>query len=248
MLQQESISTNKSIGSSCVIKWSDSGRAFRIDNTSIFADAVLSKYFKTSKFSSFQRNLNLYGFFKVRRGPDTDMYAHPAFVRYRPDLLSQLRKYNPSAKKKDAAGLSKQISHTSSHYDSGLLPQEFVSNETNNKLESNCIQSISPSSQKICPLGFPLQHLYGCDVKDTKNCDFSIQYPVTSRSHYMQKMKLRDDFGYRYPNHINSKGNLSLSQGDKLSFLAMALSSVVENEFSEHFQDMNNVPGVGQEP
>ena len=42
-----------------VIGWSDSGRAFRIYNASEFADSVLPKYFRTKKFSSFQRNLNL---------------------------------------------------------------------------------------------------------------------------------------------------------------------------------------------
>jgi hypothetical protein len=42
-----------------VIAWSDSGKAFRIFNSREFADAVLPKYFRTKKFSSFQRNLNL---------------------------------------------------------------------------------------------------------------------------------------------------------------------------------------------
>lgn len=42
-----------------IISWSDSGKAFRITNTAAFASEVLPKYFRTSKFSSFQRNLNL---------------------------------------------------------------------------------------------------------------------------------------------------------------------------------------------
>jgi hypothetical protein len=42
-----------------VISWSDSGNAFRIYDVAEFAASVLPKYFRTKKFSSFQRNLNL---------------------------------------------------------------------------------------------------------------------------------------------------------------------------------------------
>lgn len=42
-----------------VISWSDSGRAFRIFDVSEFSETILPKYFRTKKFSSFQRNLNL---------------------------------------------------------------------------------------------------------------------------------------------------------------------------------------------
>lgn len=33
-----------------------------------------------------------YGFTKVRRGPDTDMYAHPSFIRGHQEAVAQLRK------------------------------------------------------------------------------------------------------------------------------------------------------------
>jgi HSF-type DNA-binding len=42
-----------------VISWSLSGKAFRIYDVADFAAAILPKYFRTTKFSSFQRNLNL---------------------------------------------------------------------------------------------------------------------------------------------------------------------------------------------
>lgn len=75
-----------------IISWSTSGKAFRIYDVKGFASTILPKYFRTTKFSSFQRNLNLYGFTKARRGADSDMYAHPSFIRDRPDLLIELRK------------------------------------------------------------------------------------------------------------------------------------------------------------
>lgn len=42
-----------------LISWSESGKAFRIEDVTLFSKTVLPKYFRTSKFSSFQRNLNL---------------------------------------------------------------------------------------------------------------------------------------------------------------------------------------------
>jgi hypothetical protein len=45
-----------------IISWSESGKAFQITNPKLFSSEVLPKYFRTSKFSSFQRNLNLVSF------------------------------------------------------------------------------------------------------------------------------------------------------------------------------------------
>lgn len=42
-----------------LISWSPTGRAFFITDSKLFAELVLPSYFRTSKFSSFQRNLNL---------------------------------------------------------------------------------------------------------------------------------------------------------------------------------------------
>ncbi len=42
-----------------IISWSDSGKAFKIHNITAFAETILPKYFRTTKHSSFQRNLNL---------------------------------------------------------------------------------------------------------------------------------------------------------------------------------------------
>lgn len=90
MLEKETVLSETT--SRKVISWSDSGKAFRIWDADEFAKTVLPKYFRTAKFSSFQRNLNLYGFCKIRRGPDQDMYAHSYFQRNEPDGLFQLRK------------------------------------------------------------------------------------------------------------------------------------------------------------
>jgi hypothetical protein len=59
MLQSEAKLASESPQAEVLIKWSDSGLAFRILDVKEFTSKVLPKYFRTKKFSSFQRNLNL---------------------------------------------------------------------------------------------------------------------------------------------------------------------------------------------
>ena len=75
-----------------MIEWTSSGLAFNITNMEEFCGGVLMNYFRHDKYSSFQRQLNLYGFRKVVKGPDVGAYAHPRFLRGRLDLLPEVRR------------------------------------------------------------------------------------------------------------------------------------------------------------
>jgi hypothetical protein len=59
MLESEAKLASNSPNETFVISWSESGKAFRILDVDTFVASVLPKYFRTKKFSSFQRNLNL---------------------------------------------------------------------------------------------------------------------------------------------------------------------------------------------
>jgi hypothetical protein len=53
-----------------------------------------------------------YGFTKGRRGPETDMYAHPSFVRANPGVLMSLRKItNPSRKRLELSPVGSVDTH-----------------------------------------------------------------------------------------------------------------------------------------
>ena len=53
---------------------------------------VLPRHFRHNKLTSFQRQLNLYGFQRISKGADAGRYFHPLFRRGRPDLLGSIKR------------------------------------------------------------------------------------------------------------------------------------------------------------
>lgn len=78
-----------------LIHWSPNGLCFRIRDPDRFARETVPKYFKQSKLTSFQRQLNLYGFRRIARGEDVGCYFHPKFHQGRKDLLKEIKRLPP---------------------------------------------------------------------------------------------------------------------------------------------------------
>jgi hypothetical protein len=68
------------------------GRAFGVHDPERFVSEVMPKYFKQSRLSSFQRQLNLYGFTRIISGPDIGGYYHELFLQGRPSLCVHMRR------------------------------------------------------------------------------------------------------------------------------------------------------------
>jgi hypothetical protein len=75
-----------------IISWIPSGNAFRILDSEKFQLEVIPKYFKHTKFASFQRQLNLYGFRRVTKGEAQGAYVHQKFQVGKPDLVAEIRR------------------------------------------------------------------------------------------------------------------------------------------------------------
>jgi hypothetical protein len=73
-----------------LVTWCSHGRAFVVRKPKAFTAEVMNNYFKQSKLTSFQRQLNLYGFRRITQGVDAGAYYHELFLRGRPDLSTKM--------------------------------------------------------------------------------------------------------------------------------------------------------------
>jgi hypothetical protein len=83
---QNSLNDNKE----SVVSWLPEGRAFKVHNVPVFVHDILPQYFKQTKYKSFQRQLNLWGFERLTSGPIKGAYFHPSFLRDHPDWCKHL--------------------------------------------------------------------------------------------------------------------------------------------------------------
>lgn len=84
-----------------LIAWNYTGLSFVVCNILEFSRDVLPKHFKHNNFSSFVRQLNMYGFHKVNKSPKGHRtlaenqiweFSHSKFIKDRPDLLEEIKR------------------------------------------------------------------------------------------------------------------------------------------------------------
>lgn len=98
---------------STVACWSEDGDTFVVKQPETFEKVIIPQFFKHSKFSSFVRQLNFYGFRKIKFTDtiriDTALEAqtanfwrfrHENFRQGRPDLLAEIKRSNSNANEK----------------------------------------------------------------------------------------------------------------------------------------------------
>jgi len=73
-----------------IVSWQPHGRCFLVHERSEFVSKLLPRFFCQSKLTSFQRQLNLYGFIRLTAGNDRGAYYHELFLRGRPDLCRRM--------------------------------------------------------------------------------------------------------------------------------------------------------------
>eukprot|EP00590_Aulacoseira_subarctica_P005117 CAMPEP_0172435734 /NCGR_PEP_ID=MMETSP1064-20121228/71347_1 /TAXON_ID=202472 /ORGANISM="Aulacoseira subarctica , Strain CCAP 1002/5" /LENGTH=327 /DNA_ID=CAMNT_0013184085 /DNA_START=131 /DNA_END=1114 /DNA_ORIENTATION=+ len=87
-----------------IVSWQPHGQAFRVNDRAQFVKRILPKYFGQSKFTSFQRQLNLYCFRRLTRtGNDKNAYYHELFRRDQPLLSKQMVRHRIKGKGARAA-------------------------------------------------------------------------------------------------------------------------------------------------
>jgi hypothetical protein len=77
-----------------IISWAPHGRCFSVHQPREFTRSLLPNYFNHNAITSFQRQLNLYGFKRITKSGSKDQghYYHELFLRGRPELCRRMRR------------------------------------------------------------------------------------------------------------------------------------------------------------
>ncbi|GKY91524.1 hypothetical protein MPSEU_000125900 [Mayamaea pseudoterrestris] len=84
-----------------VVAWMPHGRSWRVLKPREFEVRVIPRFFEHSKFSSFIRQANGWGFRRITQGRDRNSYYHPLFLRGIPHLCKEMKR--PGVSEKQAA-------------------------------------------------------------------------------------------------------------------------------------------------
>jgi len=162
-----------------IATWSASGDNFVVKNVEKFASSFLPLYFKHSNFSSFARQLNFYGFRKLRTDPiltsDVDpstscyvRFYHDKFQKDRPELLHQIKRATKSdqqnkdeveslkgevSKLKDCIGqMNHRINTLTSEYEKvATLLQELLTRQHHHQQQQQLHQQQQQQTTQLVP-------------------------------------------------------------------------------------------------
>jgi hypothetical protein len=97
-----------------IVSWLPGDHAFRVHKVDIFVKNIMKTSFNQTKYKSFQRQLNLWGFKRnTKECLEKGAYYHPLFIRGRRDLCKELeRKRTRGEKTTTSNGPSDAVKHT----------------------------------------------------------------------------------------------------------------------------------------
>jgi hypothetical protein len=77
-------------GYDSVVSW-DGDNGFKVHDKKAFVEEIVPRYFSQTKYRSFQRMLNMWGYERVCEGPRKGAYTHTHFRRGEPDLCNLMQ-------------------------------------------------------------------------------------------------------------------------------------------------------------
>lgn len=75
-----------------IISFTPNGRAISIHQPEAFENEIIPIYFRHKNLSSFKRQLSMYGFRRITKGPWEGAFEHPLFQKDKPELCQKMKR------------------------------------------------------------------------------------------------------------------------------------------------------------
>jgi hypothetical protein len=135
-------------GDSDIVSFYPHGRAIVILNPERFEAEILPKFLPQQRqIKSFVRQLNLYGFIKIKSGPDTGGYYHELFLKGRPELSQYMRRVGATQKLQENLGQQKLLA-SDKEASTSSLPSRVLRSQPN-FYDMKMIAIVSPNPSPI---------------------------------------------------------------------------------------------------
>ena len=152
-----------------IISWQPHGRCFILRKPKEFVTEVMPLYFKQSKLTSFQCQLNLYGFSRLTSGHDKGGYYHELFLRGKDQLCTTMIRMRIKGTRTKAA--SDPESEPNFYSMPPLSRTAFKPPSSNMMRHGSC----SPVNERVKIKTETIEQPSNCDTRQSK---FAIQTPL----------------------------------------------------------------------
>jgi len=216
-----------------VLKWNVGHDSFRIIDEDELVNRILQKHFRTSRFSSFTRNLNIYGFKKIAKGEFAGSYCHPDF-KSGPGGYAAVSRMRRCVRK--AADGEPVVKHenggTSTHRQTRAKP----------RMAPPAVLKIEPPTQPALPMerqhARPESSLVAQCMDDSSNSRLSMG--SCDGSNFWSESLCEDDFSMEHelalparPDHLEDEGYPNFYAGVASACCSMPFGLL---EGTDHFQ------------
>jgi hypothetical protein len=154
-----------------VVSWLPDGNSFKVHSPEVFVDQVMARYFKQTKYKSFQRQLNMWGFERLLVGPEKGGYSHAHFVRGKPALCRHMKRLKIKGTGNKRSG-SPVPTQTVSRSESPTIPSQ-----TNSMLSLTSTEQQQHSSTQVFHQTAPVRAL---DVSDHRHASDAGDFDVNT--------------------------------------------------------------------
>ncbi|KAJ1650203.1 Heat shock transcription factor [Dispira simplex] len=151
-----------------LIQWADNGHSFFINRPEQFAKDVLPAFFKHGNFSSFVRQLNMYGFHKIPHiqqgslhsdaGTSRWEFSNPHFLRDQPDRLTQVTRKRNRDSEESGSGKQSDTGTRVSAGDIGRLLRDLTDIRKHQLRITTDLRNLQQSNQLLWQEAVAAEH------------------------------------------------------------------------------------------